>query len=633
MNTRRIGRGTVEGHGWPSLHPPNELLGVSRSLARGVPMLLVLGLLVGCYSDSSSRATGATSSTAARRANGAASEWFVDRAIESDLKFTYFNGMSGGLYYPEMLPGGVALLDYDNDGDLDVFFVQGQMLGEGKTLDDATIRPASLPLKGRLFRNDLVVNADGTRTLHFTDVTEQSGIDTHEYGMGVAAADFNNDGCVDLYVTNLGRNQLFRNNCDGTFTDVSRQSGTDIAGWSVSAAFVDYDRDGWLDLYVGNYVVWDIRSDQKCTGLTGRRDYCTPAVYSPQRDRLFHNNGNGTFTDVTATALPGGPFGPTLGVATADFDNDGWIDLYVANDGRDNVLWMNQRNGTFKNMGLLSGVAVGADGKPKGSMGVDAGDFDNDGAEDLITTQLPSEGINLYRNVGSGLFEDESAASGLGPMTLGYTGFGTAWFDFDNDGWLDLLVANGAIEAIKERGEERFPYGEPKLLFRNLRNGRFENVTPKAGSLFQLLEVSRGAAFGDIDNDGDVDVVISNIHAPARLLINSVGNRNHWVGLRLVGASARSRPTREAGAGSVTGRDMVGARVEVIRKNAPTLWRRSRSDGSYGSANDPRVLVGLGDATDPPMARVHWPDGDVEEWPAVAIDRWTVLRQGKRMAR
>ncbi|PYQ78577.1 MAG: RNA-binding protein, partial [Acidobacteria bacterium] len=174
------------------------------------------------------------------------------------------------------------MLDYDNDGDLDVFFVQGQMLGEGKTLDDATIRPASLPLKGRLFRNDLVVNADGTRTLHFTDVTEQSRIDTHEYGMGVTAADFNNDGCVDLYVTNLGRNQLFRNNCDGTFTDVSRQSGTDIAGWSVSAAFVDYDRDGWLDLYVGNYVVWDIRSDQKCTGLTGRRDYCTPAVYSPQ---------------------------------------------------------------------------------------------------------------------------------------------------------------------------------------------------------------------------------------------------------------------------------------------------------------------------------------------------------------
>jgi hypothetical protein len=597
-----------------------------------VPILLVLGLLAGCRSDSSPRSTSATSSTSAGGANGGAGEWFVDRATESGLRFSYFNGMSGEFYYPEMLPAGVALLDYDNDGDLDVFFVQGQMLGEGKTLRDATIQPASLPLNARLFRNDLVLNPDGARTLHFTDVTEQSGIDAHGYGMGVAAADFNNDGCIDLYVTNLGRNQLFRNNCDGTFTDVSKQSGTDISGWSVSAAFVDYDRDGWLDLYVGNYVVWDIRSDQKCTGLTGRRDYCTPAVYRPQLDRLFHNNGNGTFTDVTATALPGGPFGPALGVATADFDNDGWIDLYVANDGRDNVLWMNQRNGTFKNMSLLAGVAVGADGKPKGSMGVDAGDFDNDGAEDLVTTQLPSEGSSLYRNLGSGLFEDVSAASGLGPMSLGYTGFGTAWFDFDNDGWLDLLAADGAIEAIKERGEERFPYGEGKLLFRNLRNGRFENVTPQAGSIFQRLEVSRGAAFGDIDNDGDIDVVISNIHGPARLLINTVGNRRHWVGLRLLGAAGRARGTRTGG-GSINGRDMLGARVEVIRKNAPALWRRARSDGSYASANDPRVLVGLGEGTDPPAVRVHWPDGRVEEWSGVAIDTWTVLRQGEGAAR
>jgi hypothetical protein len=581
-----------------------------------VRILLMLGLVAGCHSDSSPRTSPVTSGAVA---HGGGREWFVDRATESGLRFTYFNGMSGEFYYPEMLPGGVALLDYDNDGDLDVFFVQGQMLG-GKTLSDATIPPASLPLKGRLFRNDLVVNPDGSRALHFTDVTEHSGIDTHGYSMGVAAADFNNDGCVDLYVTNLGRNQLFRNNCDGTFTDVSRQSGTDISGWSVSAAFVDYDRDGWLDLYVGNYVGWDIPSDQKCTGLTGRRDYCPPAVYRPQRDRLFHNNRNGTFTDVTATALPGGPFGPALGVATADFDNDGWIDLYVANDGRDNVLWMNQRNGTFKNTSLLAGVAVGADGKPKGSMGVDAGDFDNDGAEDLFTTQLPSEGNNLYRNLGAGLFEDASASSRLGPMSLGYTGFGTAWFDFDNDGWLDLLVANGAIEAIKERGEERFPYGERKLLFRNLRNGRFEDVTPQAGSVFQPFEVSRGAAFGDIDNDGDIDVVISNVHSPARLLINTVGNRKHWVGLRLLG-------------GPVNGRDMLGARVEVIRKNAPALWRRARSDGSYASANDPRVLVGLGDGTDPPTVRVYWPDGRVEEWSAVAIDTWTVLRQGKGVAR
>src|SRR5204863_9500952 len=362
-----------------------------------------------------------------------------------------------------------------------------------------------------------------------------SGIDAHAYGMGVATGDFNNDGCVDLYLTNVGQNQLFRNNCDGTFTDVSVQSGANFSGWSVSAAFVDYDRDGRLDLYVGNYVQWDVKADQKCTGLTGRRDYCTPAVYRPQGDRLYRNNRNGTFTDVTATALKGGPFGPALGVVTADFNNDGWMDIYVANDGRENVLWINQRDGTFKNMGLLSGAAVAADGKPKGSMGVDAGDFDNDGDEDLFTTQLPTEGNNLYGNLGSGLFDDLSASSGLGPMSLGHTGFGAAWLDFDNDGWLDLVAANGAIEAIKERGVERFPYGEPKLLARNLHNGRFEDVTPQAGSLFQLYEVSRGAAFGDIDNDGDIEVIITNIHSPARLLINTIANLRPGVGLRLLG--------------------------------------------------------------------------------------------------
>ena len=602
-------------------------------VATAVPSALLLALLTGCHSEPAPQAAANTATAAGRGAQIGDVDWFVDRAESSGLQFSYFNGMAGDFYFPEMLPAGVALFDYDNDGDLDVFFVQGGMLGDKKSVSQAIIQPGSLPLNGRLFRNDLQINPDGTRTMHFTDVTKESGIDTHGYGMGVAAADFNNDGCIDLYITNLGRNQLFRNECDGTFTDVSKESGTDFAGWSVSAAFLDYDRDGWLDLYVANYVDWDIQTDQKCTGLTGRRDYCTPAVYRPQRDRLFHNNRDGTFTDVTTTALPGGTFGPALGVATADFNNDGWIDIYVANDGRENVLWLNQRDGTFKNMALLGGAAVGADGRPKGSMGVDAGDFDNDGTEDLFTTQLPAEGGSLYRNLGSGLFEDLSAASGLGPMTRGYTGFGTAWFDVDNDGWLDLLVANGAIEAIKERGEERFPYGERKLLFRNLGNGRFENVTAQGGSTFQRLDVSRGAAFGDIDNDGDIDVVIANINGPARLLINTIGNRKHWIGLRLLGGPAPSGSPSSRGARAGGKRDMLGARVEVIRPNAPTLWRRARSDGSYASANDPRVLVGLGDATIRPTVRVHWPDGRVEEWPGVAIDTWTVLTQGEGMAR
>jgi hypothetical protein len=528
-----------------------------------------------------------------------------------------------------MLPGGVGLLDYDNDGDLDVYLVQGQMLGEGKTLRQALIQPqGSLPLRGRLYRNDLQVHADGTRTLHFTDVTDRSGIDARGYGMGVATGDFNNDGCVDLYLTYFGPNRLYRNNCDGTFTDVSKHSGTDFSGWSVSASFVDYDRDGWLDLYVGTYAQYDIKADQKCTSLTGRRDYCTPAVYQPQRDRLYHNNRDGTFTDVTATALIGGPFGPALGVVSADFNNDGWMDIYVANDGRENLLWINQRNGTFKNMGLLSGAALGADGKPRGSMGVDAGDFDNDGDEDLFTTQLPAEGNNLYVNDGSGLFEDMSAPSGLGPLSLGHTGFGTAWLDFDNDGWLDILAVNGAIEAVKGRGDEPFPYDERKLLFRNLRNGRFEDVTSQAGAAFKLSEVSRGAAFGDIDNDGTVDVLVGNINGPVRLLINNVGHRHHWLGLRLVGERAPRPSTSSARPETVEGRDMLGARVQIIRKNAPTLWRRARADGSYASANDPRVLVGLGKSTEAPGVRVRWPSGRVEQWPGVPVDRYTTLKEG-----
>jgi len=588
--------------------PPSPL-----QRTRALSVVSAIALLTACCADQPG--TGSAHTSVATPASGNPLDWFIDRAEETGLRFTYFNGMSGEFYFPEMLAGGVALLDYDNDGDLDVYVVQGQMLGGGKTLRQATIQPVSLPLKGRLYRNDLHVLPDGTRTLHFTDVTEQSGIDAHGYGMGVATGDFNNDGCVDVYVTNVGQNQLFRNNCDRTFTDVSTLSATNFSGWSVSAAFVDYDRDGWLDLYVGNYVQWDVKADQKCTGLTGRRDYCTPAVYRPHGDRLYRNNRNGTFTDVTATALKGGPSGPALGVITADFNNDGWMDIYVANDGRENILWINQRDGTFRNMGLLAGAAVGADGKSKGSMGVDAGDLDNDGDEDLFTTQLPGEGNNLYVNLGSGLFEDLSATSGLGPTSLGYTGFGTAFFDFDNDGWLDLLAVNGAIEAIRERGNELFPYGERKLLFRNLGNGRFENVTRNAGAAFQLFDVSRGAAFGDIDNDGDIDVVVSNINGPVRLLMNTIGSRNHWLGMKLVGARTR--------------RDMLGARVEIIRTHSPTLWRRARSDGSYASANDPRVLAGLGDSSDAPTVRVHWPGGGVEAWRGVAIDRWMVLKEGE----
>ena len=526
--------------------------------------------------------------------------------------------MSGGLYYAEHMGPGVALFDYDNDGDLDVFIPQGQMLGAGVKLERALFPPKGpQPVRGRLFRNDLTVNADGTRALKFTDVTDASGINANAYGMGVATGDFDNDGCIDLYVTTLGRNQLFHNNCNGTFTDVSKSSHTDDSGWSSSAAFVDYDRDGWLDLFVGHYLNYSTDTNIKCYSVNGRSDYCPPHVYSAQPSHLFHNNRDGTFTDATAAAGMSSEFGPALGVVTADFNGDGWVDIYVTNDGQPNQLWINQHNGTFRNTGLLSGTALSGEGEAKSSMGVDAGDFDNDGDEDILVTELTGQGSDLYVNDGAGIFVDQSARSGLRFGSLPFTGFGAAWLDADNDGWLDILTVNGAVTSIEDlaRAHDPFPLHQRKQLFRNLGDGRFEDISARAGAVFQKPAVGRGAAFGDVDNDGAVDVVVGNDNGPAELLINQIGSRRDWVGIRTVGGQGR-------------GRDMVGARVGVVRADASMLWRRARADGSYASANDPRVLVGLGTAAKPVRVRVIWPDGKTEEWSDVPVNRYTTLKQG-----
>jgi hypothetical protein len=563
-------------------------------------------------------------------------EWFTDRAKDAGLVFSHVNGMSGQFYMTEIMAPGVALIDYDNDGDLDIYLVQGS----GFRAQGSGLRAQGLGLssqgsnsenaqdgsgKGRLYRNDLETHADGTRLLHFTDVTERSGIVSHDYGMGVAAGDFNNDGCVDLYLTNFGRNQMFRNNCDGTFTDVSKMSGTDSVGWSVSAAFVDIDRDGWLDLYVGNYLRYSLTGNTPCYSPFGALGYCTPQTYEALPGKLYRNRGDGTFADITAQSRIGTEFGPGLGVSTADFNGDGWMDIYVANDGAENQLWLNQRNGTFKNVALLAGVALPISGKAEGSMGVDAGDFDNDGDEDLVMTELSGEGTNLYVNDGTGTFEDRGSPSGLEAITLPYTGFGTAWIDYDNDGWLDLLTVNGTVQIIEalRQADDPFPLHQRKLLMRNVGNGRFEDVTARAGRVFQLSEVGRGAASGDVDNDGDIDVVVANNNGPTRLLINSVGNRSHWVGLRLVGSPGTKKSERP----NLAVRDMLGARVEVIRKNG-SLWRRVRADGSYASANDPRVLFGLGNSTESVRVRVRWPDGLVDEYGNVPIDRYSTLKEG-----
>jgi hypothetical protein len=516
---------------------------------------------------------------------------------------------------PEVLAPGVALFDFDNDGDLDVYLVQGRPLSSSAGLESKTRPTPSGELNGRLFRNDLRVNSDGTRTLRFTDVTRESGIVTPGYGMGVAAGDFNNDGWVDLYLTKFDApNQLLRNNGNGTFTDVSKSSGTDLRSWSVSASFVDVNRDGWLDLYVGNYIRYSLEHSTQCFGASGALDYCMPDAYQPLQDRLFINRGDGTFADASVTSGIAREYGPALGVSTADFNGDGWMDIYVANDGKENQLWLNKKDGTFENVALLSGVALPVTGKAEASMGVDAGDFDDDGDEDLFMTELTSQGSNLYVNDGSAVFDDRSTPSGVGPASVPFTGFGTGWFDYDNDGRLDLLSVNGTVQIIESlrQAKDPLPLHQRKLLFHNLGGGRFQEVSAQAGAVFALSEVGRGAAFGDVDNDGDVDVLVGNNNGPTRLLINQTANGHHWIGLRLAG---------------VGGRDMLGARVEVVQAGAPTRWRRARSDGSYASANDPRVIVGLGESSSPPDVRVTWPDGKVETWTHVDVDRYSTLKE------
>ena len=539
-------------------------------------------------------------------------ERFTDATAETHLDFIHVNGMTGQFYYPEIIAPGAALLDYDNDGDLDVFLPQGGSLDRHSASADE-----SAP-GGQLFRNDLEIRPDGAARVRFTNVTGAAGIKATEYGMGAAVGDYDNDGCADLYVTALGRNHLYRNRCDGTFADVPA-AGVNDSGWSVSAAFLDFDRDGWLDLYVGHYLSWDPSMNTPCFGPSGKRVYCAPSVYLAQQSQLFHNNRDGTFTNMTTAAGMAAQFGPALGVTTADFNGDGWIDLYIANDGQENQLWINQRDGTFKDLALVAGAAWSDPGKAKAGMGVDAGDFDDDGDEDVFVTNLSGEGHDLYVNDGTGTFEPGSAAAGLKHPSLPFTGFGTAWIDIDNDGWLDLLTVNGTVQRIDElvREHDPTPLRQRKQLFRNLGNGRFEDLTARSGDAFGRADVGRGAAFGDIDNDGDTDVIVGNNNGPAQLLLNVTGSRNHWIGLRLVSANAAGRT-----------RDMIGARVAVIRDGLPTRRRRARSDGSFASANDPRVLVGLGPSTRQPRVRVTWPDGQTEEWANLPIDRYSTLTAG-----
>ena len=543
---------------------------------------------------------------------------FEERAAEVGLLFDHVNGGAGRYLLPEIMGAGAALFDFDGDGDLDAYLVQGSGLepGAGGAATDS-------PARDRLFRNELAERGE----LQFVDVTANSGIDSTGYGMGVAAADYDGDGRIDLYVTNFGPNRLWRNLAEGRFEDATRVAGADDPRWSVPAVFFDYDGDGALDLFVGNYVDFNLGSHTLCTFGSGEPDYCSPKTYRAEPDRLFRNLGNGRFAQTTDRAGTAAEFGNGLGAVPADLDLDGRLDLYVANDGTPNQLWMNRGGGRFENRALFAGSAVNGRGEAEAGMGVDAGDLDSDGDEDLYVTHITGETSTLYLNDGSGLFSDAGMVAGLDTPSLAMTGFGTGWFDFDNDGDLDLLAVNGAVRRLDRARtggeaaartaaatdhERRF--GQPNQLFRNLGKGRFEDSSALGGPSFRAYEVSRGAAFGDVDNDGDTDILISNNNGPVRLLVNLVGQDSGWIGLRLVTGDGR--------------RDALGSLVRVALDDGRAITRRIRASMSYASSSDPRVLVGLG-AAGIEDVRVTWLGGGAESFGPLSPRTYHELREGR----
>jgi hypothetical protein len=543
--------------------------------------------------------------------------FFTDVTRESGLDFIHFNGMSGEFYLPEIMGPGAALLDYDGDGDLDLFLVQGTMLGPGKSLGDARFPPpAGMPLGDRLFRNDLRVASDGKPLLRLTDVSEDAGIDGLDYGMGVATGDYDNDGWVDLYVTNFGRNRLLRNRAGVGFEDVTERAAVGDAAWSVSAAFLDYDRDGWLDLFVGNYVEQQLKNHKPCRAPSSALDYCTPMVHKDQPDRLYRNRGNGTFEDVSAKAGIHKTFGPALGVLVLDANGDGWPDIYVANDAKPNQLWINQRNGSFKDDAFFAGVAVNMEGAAEGSMGLAAGDFDADGDEDLFITHLTGETNTVYVNDGKGWFEDRSISTGLGGPSKAYTGFGTDWLDVDNDGWLDVFVSNGEVSIIRGLVAPAGPYplGQPDRLYLNRKGKSFVDGSKQGGGYFERADIGRGVAVGDLDNDGDTDILVANNAGTARLLRNNIGSRGAWLGL-----DVRRK----------TGAPAIGARVQVRFTDGSSRWFSVRTDGSYASARDPRILVGLERGKKLKEVRVNWLNGMPETWTGLPRAQYSTLRHGE----
>jgi enediyne biosynthesis protein E4 len=546
-------------------------------------------------------------STITRAQSAEAGVTFQDVAAKAGIHFVHNNGAFGKKFLPETVGPGVAFIDYDNDGWPDIFLVNGtDWPGHGQK--------HTTP---KLYHN----NHDGT----FTDVTHKAGLDIEMYGIGVAVGDYDNDGYDDLFVTAYGQSHLFHNNGNGTFTDVTHKAGLGgIKEFNTSAAWVDYDRDGKLDLVVGNYVQWSPETDLYCTMDGKSKSYCTPESYKGTSVRLWHNNGkdsngNVTFSDVTQKAGLGEPTSKTLGVAVLDYDNDGWPDLLFSNDTQPNKLYRNNGNGTFTEKAVVAGVAFSEDGVARAGMGVDTADYDRTGNTSLMITNFSNQMISLYHNEGKGLFVDEAPRSDVGRASLLTLGFGCFFFDYDLDGWPDILVVNGHIDPDIQKVQVNVKYAEPPHLFRNLGKGKFAEVTKSAGAEFAAARVGRSAAYADVFNDGRLDVLLSTNGGAVHLFRNvaakdSSSSTNHSVRFKLVGTKSN--------------RDGIGAVVRVTSSDG-TQTQMLKSGSSYLAANELVMTFGLGQLTKADAVEIRWPSGQVEKLLNVNAGQTVTVTEGK----